>query len=126
MLPKSCSAVAAVKKGPVDMRTKTWIACLVTGFLTLSQPAWAAGNPALAPSRTSSFESRQHARQTHRPAILSQQAVSGVIPHAIRGGNPLQMLNPFAAKYGTAKENVSLDPDVPGKVNGINFVSVSF
>jgi hypothetical protein len=100
------------------MRTKTLIAGLVTGFLMLGQPAWAARN---------SFESRQHARQTHRPATLSQQAVSGVIPRAIRGGNPLQMLNPLApAKYGTAGESVSVDPDVPGKVNGINFVSIPF
>jgi hypothetical protein len=100
------------------MRTKTLIACLVTGLLTLGQPAWAARN---------SFESRQHVRQTHRPAILSRPAVSGVIPRAVRGGNPLQMLNPFApAKYGTAEENVSLDPDVPGKGNGINLFSISF
>jgi hypothetical protein len=100
------------------MRTKTLLACLATAFLTLGQPAWAARN---------SFESRQHARQAHRPAILSRPAVSGVIPRAIRGGNPLQMINPFApAKYGTAGENVSVDPDVPGKVNGINFVSISF
>ena len=100
------------------MRTKTLVACLATALLTLGQPAWAARN---------SFESRQHVRQTHRPAILSRTAVSGVIPRAIRGGNPLQMLNPFApAKYGTADENVSVDPDVPGKVNGINFVSISF
>jgi hypothetical protein len=100
------------------MRTKILIACLATGLLTLGRPAWAARH---------SFESRQHARQTHRPATLSQQAVSGVIPRAIRGGNPLQMLNPLApAKYGTADESVSLDPDVPGKVNGINFVSIPF
>jgi hypothetical protein len=100
------------------MQTKTFIACLAIGLLTLGRPAWAAPN---------SFESRQHTRQTHRPAILSQQAVSGVIPRAIRGGNPLQMLNPFApAKYGTAGESVSVDPDVPGKVNGISFVRISF
>ena len=109
------------------MRTKTLVACLATALLTLGQPAWAAGNRTPASSHTASFESRQHARQTHRPAILSRPAVSGVIPRAIRGGNPLQMLNPFApAKYGTADENVSVDPDVPGKVNGINFVSISF
>jgi hypothetical protein len=37
------------------------------------------------------------------------------------------MLNPFApAKYGTGEENVSLDPDVPGKANGINLFSISF
>jgi hypothetical protein len=50
-----------------------------------------------------------------------------VIPRAIHAGNPLQMLNPFApAKYGTSEENISVDPDVPGKVNGINFVSIHF
>ena len=109
------------------MRTKTLIACLIAGLLTLGQPAWAAGNRTTVSSRTASFESRQHARQTRRPATLSGQTVSGVIPRAIRGGNPLQMLNPFApAKYGTAGESVSVDPDVPGKVNGINFVSIPF
>ena len=111
----------------LDMKTKTLIACLATGLLTLGQPARAAGNSATVPSHTASFESRHHARQTHRPATLSQQAVSGVIPRAIRGGHPLQMLNPFApAKYGTAEESVSFDPEVPGKANGINFVSISF
>jgi hypothetical protein len=100
------------------MKTKILIACLTTGLLTLGRPAWAA--------RTS-FESRHHARQTHRPAVLSQQAVSGVIPRAIRGGNSLQMLNPRApAKYGTVDESVSIDPDVPGKVNGTNLVTISF
>jgi hypothetical protein len=109
------------------MRTKTLIACLATGLLTLGQPARAAGKPATAPSHPASFESRHHARQTHRPAKLSQPEVSGVIPRAIRGGNPLQMLNPFApAKYGTAEENVSLDPDIPGKWDGIKFFSISF
>jgi hypothetical protein len=37
------------------------------------------------------------------------------------------MLNPLApAKYGTAEENVSLDPDVPGKGSGIKVFSISF
>jgi hypothetical protein len=100
------------------MTTKTLIACLIAGLLTLGQPAWAARKP---------FESRQHVRQTHRPVTLARPAVSGVIPTAIRGGNPLQMLNPFApAKYGTVGENVSVEPDVPGKVNGIVFVSIPF
>ena len=109
------------------MRTKILTACLAIGLLTLGQPVRAAGNPATAPSHTASFEFRHHARQTHRPATLSQQAVSGVIPRAIGGGNPLQMLNPLApAKYGTAQESVSLNPDDPGKVNGINLFSISF
>jgi hypothetical protein len=101
------------------MKTKTvMIVCLISGFLTVAQPAWSAPR---------SFESRQHARQTRRPATLSTRDVSGAIPRAIRGGTPLQMLNPSApAKYGTANESISIDPDVPGKVNGIIFVSVPF
>jgi hypothetical protein len=102
----------------LGMRTKTLIACLAAGLLMSGQSAWA---------DRISFESRQQTRQTHRPAILSKQTVSGVIPRAIRGGNPLQMLNPLApAKYGTAGESVSVDPDVPGKVNGVSFVRISF
>lgn len=109
------------------MKTKTLIAGLATGLLTLGQPTRAAGNPATAPSHTASFESRDHAHQTHRPATRSEQAVSGVIPRAIRGGHPPQMLNPLApAKYGTAEENVSLDPDVPGKGSGVKVFSISF
>ena len=109
------------------MKTKTLIACLATGLLTLGQSVRAAGTPTTGPSHTASFESRDRARRIHQPPILSQLCVSGVIPRAIRGGNPRQMFNPFAlAKYGTAEDNVSFDPDVPGKVNGINFFSVSF
>jgi hypothetical protein len=109
------------------MKTQILIAWLATGLLPLGQPVRAAGNPAPPRWHTASFEFRHHARQTARPSALSQPAVSGVIPRAIRGGNPLHMLNPFApAKYGTADENVSLDPDLPGKANGINFFSVSF
>jgi hypothetical protein len=105
------------------MKTNTLIVCLATGFLMLGQP----GRAATAPSHTASFESRHHGRQTHRPAPVSEQKIYGVIPRTIRGGNPLQMLNPLAsAKYGTAEENVSLDPDVPGKGNGINLFSISF
>jgi hypothetical protein len=100
------------------MKRKTVIVCLISGFLAVAQPAWTAPR---------SFESREHARQTHRPAALSTREVSGVIPRAIRGGSPLQMLNAFApAKYGTANESVSIDPDVTKKVNGIIFVSIPF
>src|SRR5205809_6761128 len=109
------------------MKTRTLIACLAPGLLALGQPARAAGHPATARSHTAFVESRRHARPTHRPATLPEQNISGAIPRAIRGGNPLQMLNPFApAKYGTAEENVSLDPEVPGKWNGIDLFSISF
>ena len=113
--------------GTLDMKTKTLIGCLTTGLLALGQPARAAGNPASVPSHTASFEHSHHTHEARRPATFSTRDVSGVIPRAIRGGNPMQMLNPLApAKYGTAEESVSLDPDVPGKVNGIKFLSISF
>jgi hypothetical protein len=37
------------------------------------------------------------------------------------------MLNPMApAKYGTAEENALLDPDRPGKCDGIKLLGISF
>ena len=57
----------------------------------------------------------------------SRPQVTGVIARAIRSGNPLQMLNPLApAKYGAAEENVLLDPDRPGKWDGIKLLGISF
>jgi hypothetical protein len=52
---------------------------------------------------------------------------TGVIPLPLRGSHPLQMLNPIApAKYGSAEENVSLDPNLPGQGSGIKLFSISF
>jgi hypothetical protein len=114
-------------EGTLDMKTTILIAGLATGLLTLGQSMRAADNRATAPSPDASFEHRHDADQTHRPATLFERDVSGVIPRAIRGGDPLQMLNPLApAKYGTAEENVSLDPDVPGRASGIKLFSISF
>ena len=65
--------------------------------------------------------------QSHRPATEAGPQVTGVIARAIRSGNPLQMLNPLApAKYGAAEENVLLDPDRPGKWDGIKLLGISF
>jgi len=104
------------------------IDCLPGHWISDVRPTSASRRQSRHPrSHTAFFESRHHARPTHRPLTLPAQNISGVIPRAIRGGNPLQMLNPLApAKYGTAEENVSLDPDVPGKWNGINLFTISF
>ena len=78
-------------------------------------------------SHSTTLVQRRHSVQSHRPAAEARPQVTGVIVHAIRTGNPLQMLNPLApAKYGTAEENVLLNPDVPGKWDGIKLLGISF
>lgn len=62
-----------------------------------------------------------------RHAPIYRRGVSGVLPRAIRGGNPFQMFNPRApAKYGTAEQSVSFDPNIPGKWNGIKIFEIRF
>jgi hypothetical protein len=70
-------------------------------------------------------------KQRERPAPpIYKRVVDGVIPRAVRGGNPLQMINPRAPrKYGTSLEAVSLDlTDLryPGKWRGIKFFEFRF
>jgi hypothetical protein len=70
-------------------------------------------------------------KQRERPAPpISKRAVDGVIPRAIRGGNPLQMINPRAPrKYGTSQEAVSMDlTDLrrPERWLGIKFFEFRF
>ena len=61
------------------------------------------------------------------PPPITSRDVQGVIPRAIRGGNPLQMLNPRApAKYGTSRQSVTLKPDGSGKWNGIKLFEILF
>lgn len=62
-----------------------------------------------------------------RPAPpISREPITGVIPRALRGGNPLQMLNPRApARYGTAEQSVVFDP-VTGKWRGIKLLCFNF
>jgi hypothetical protein len=55
-----------------------------------------------------------------------QRNVQGVVPRAIRGGNPLQMLNPRApAKYGTAEQSVAYNP-LTGKYDQIKLFEIFF
>lgn len=66
-------------------------------------------------------------RQRGTPAPITARDVTGVVPRAIRGGNPVQMLNPRApAKYGTAEQSVTLKPDGSGKWNGIKLFTINF
>ena len=61
------------------------------------------------------------------PPISLRPAVQGVVPQAIRGGNPFQMLNPWVpARYGTWVDHTSFDPDIPGKWKGIKLFEIVF
>jgi hypothetical protein len=63
---------------------------------------------------------------TPSPPPISKSEPQGVIPRAIRGGNPLQMINPKAPeKYGTSAQSVVLDPDT-GKWKGIKLFEIFF
>ncbi|MBA2585575.1 MAG: hypothetical protein H0U99_03725 [Chthoniobacterales bacterium] len=60
-----------------------------------------------------------------RRVPLTREHVTGVVPRALRGGNPLQMLNPLAPRrYGTAEESVTYKPGYPGKWNGIKLFEI--
>jgi len=67
-------------------------------------------------------------RTRERPAPpITKPDVDGVVPRAVRGGNPLQMLNPRAPrKYGTSQEAVTYDQNDPAKWRGIKFFEFRF
>ena len=108
------------------MKTALFTISLIVGVVSLSHES-AAATPKHRFSHGTAFTYRHHAVETHAPLIVPTSQVTGVIPRIIRGGDPLQMLNPFApARYGTAEENAVLDTDVPGRGDGIKLLSVSF
>ncbi|MGI9113764.1 MAG: hypothetical protein DLM52_01790 [Chthoniobacterales bacterium] len=62
-----------------------------------------------------------------RPPPVTTREVQGVVPRAVRGGNPAQMVNPRApAQYGTAEQSVTVKPDGSGKWNGIKLFEIVF
>lgn len=60
------------------------------------------------------------------PPVTERASVQGAVPRAMRGGNPLQMLNPSAPpQYGTAAESAAYDP-IAGKWRGIKLFEIFF
>src|SRR5213596_3119775 len=101
------------------MKTTLFAISLIVGVVFLSHES-AAATPKRRFSHGTAFTYRHHAVETHTPPIELKPQATGVTPRIIRDGDPMQMLNPFApAKYGTAEENTVLDPDVPGRGDGI-------
>ena len=93
---------------------------LTLGLLIMSALAVMAEPPTL----VAPIGGKRAARKPAPP--IYRENVQGVIPRATRGGNPLQMINPYApAKYGTAAQSVVLDPDT-GKWKGIKLFEIWF
>jgi hypothetical protein len=88
----------------------------------------AALTPAIAETKTFTAPvTHAKARPRTAPPISQKTEVDGVVPRAIRGGNPLQMFNPKAPrKYGTSQEAVSYDQNDPNKWRGIKFFEFRF
>lgn len=70
--------------------------------------------PALAQAQDTHFVAPStKARTANAPVKLSPR-LDGSIPRAIRSGQPLQMINPFApAEYGDGRDMVRREPDDP-------------
>jgi hypothetical protein len=81
------------------------------------------------PQKTKGFRTtvqRKKTVRTEKPAPVRDENIQGVIPRALRGGNPLQMLNPKApAKYGTAEQSVAYNP-LTGRYDQIKLFEISF
>ena len=62
------------------------------------------------------------------PFAIQPNQVDGVVPRAIRSGNPLQMINPFApAAYGDGRDVTRREPSDPfQRPEGIKLVTVEF
>src|ERR1051325_10895775 len=85
--------------------------CLITALLIASAVLTARAETFTAPSP----KTKAHARPA--APISKKVEVDGVVPRAIRGGNPLQMFNPKAPrKYGTSLEAITYDQDDPNKI----------
>lgn len=63
-----------------------------------------------------------------KPNEIRTPAISadGIAVQAVKSGNLLQLINPFApARYGKAEDNVVQD-DVTGRIVGLKFLSIHF
>ena len=108
------------------MKTAVLTTSWIIGLISLRDQASAATRQNSS-SHSATFAHRHPAVQIREPAVALKPEVTGVIPRAARGGNPLQMLNPFApAKYGSAEENSVADPNLPGRGDGIKLLSISW
>lgn len=99
--------------------------CTIAGAIAISDASYADSQGSKV--HTLEFTHRHHAIESRQPGVPLSRKVTGAIPRAIRGGNPLEMFNPFApAKYETAEKNTVLDSEEPGRGEGVKLLSISF
>ena len=80
---------------------------------------------------TTTYTSRHTAAERNRIAnapIAIGPRTDGVVPRAIRSGNPLQMINPLApAEYGNGQDVTRHDVDDPSqRPQGIKLYAIEF
>lgn len=96
---------------------------LVTFGSLLVMATWVCADP---PPSTLRAPIQRSIAKPQREAELSKSEPQGVIPRAIRGGNPLQMLNPKApAQYGTGEQSLAYNP-ISGKYDQIVLFQIYF
>jgi len=114
---------------------KTYLGLLAAVLLTAS----ASGQTTNAPAhRPLGADSQISTVSKANPVVLQQSKpnevvsrsgkviYSGSLVTAIKGGNPLQLLNPFApAQYGSAEDGVTRSA-ITGKVDGLKVFGVRF
>lgn len=115
--------VARLNSNPSRLPVIPMKTCLIAALLIAAAVA-----PVVAETETFTAPVTQ-TKQRHQtaPPISQKTVVDGVVMRAVRGGNPLQMLNPRAPrKYGTSLEAVSFVQEDPYKWRGIKFFEFRF
>ena len=81
---------------------------------------------------TTTFTSRNHTVRERTRVVTAPVAIGprtdGIIPRAIRSGNPLQMVNPAApAEYGSGQDVTRHEVDDPGqRPQGLKLYAIDF
>src|SRR5262245_36874451 len=126
-MKRLCQA-AKLRVGPVLLGA--WLGCLALGSAQQAGTNTEANADAkqdpprkasAAAQQSLAFQADMHSRLFSTPVT-----VDGAIPRAVKAGNPLQMINPFAPmEYGDGYDNVTLDQDRK-KATGISLFNLKF
>lgn len=95
-------------------------------FLAAFLVALAAAGTAHAQSFSAPTNDRTRERVERQTPAPVTRGEAGAIPRAIRGGNPVQMLNPRAPQryYGHPNDTVTYDQNNPSNITGIILVGI--